>query len=107
MTETLSFLSDLEKDKLRVFVQDEVMKEALKKVLLEPILNMGVIKEGESSIERNWVFGIDPKGIMKDEDFGRAVKIRTEAIIMLGQAYNKLSELEPILEEAPKKNPAR
>lgn len=103
----LSFLSDLERDTLQAFVQNEVMKEALKKVILDGILNMGIQKEGEKTgLLRNWVFGIDPQGVMSDEDFGRMVKVRTEAMILLEQAYTKLNELAQPVETPKVKNKA-
>lgn len=103
----LPYLSDLERDTLQAFVQNEVMKEALKKVLLDGILNMGV-QGGETSVTlRNWVFGVDPQGVMTPQEFGTAVKVRTEAMILLEQAYTKLNELVVAPEEPKKKNIAR
>lgn len=92
----LSFLTDLERDTLTAFVQNEVMKEALRKVLLDQVLNMGVQKPGEKSLmTRNWVFGLDKTGTMTDDQYGRAIRVHTEAIVLLEQAYSKLNELVP------------
>lgn len=106
-TTKLAYLSELERDTLQAFVQNEVMKEALKKVILDGILNMGVHGGDTSTTLRNWVFGIDPQGVMTPEEFGNAVKVRTEAMILLEQAYTKLNELVPVAEEPKKKNVAR
>lgn len=106
-TTKLSYLSELERDTLQAFVQNEVMKEALKKVLLDGILNQGVSGVETSTTLRNWVFGIDPQGKMTPEEFGTQVKIRTEAMILIEQAYTKLNELVVAPEEPKKKNIAR
>lgn len=104
---TLEFLTDQEKDLLSVFVQNEPMKEALRKVLLDEVLHMGVSKKGEKSLmDRNFVFGLDPTGTMSDDQFGRAIRVHTEAIIAIEQAYGKLNELLPKEKEAKKSNPA-
>ena len=104
---TLSFLTDIERDNLSSFVQNETMREALRKVLTDQIFNMGVQRVGEDSLfSRNWVFGLDPKGTMTDDQFGRAVRVQTEALILLEQGFNKLSELLPQEKEEPVKNKA-
>lgn len=103
----LSFLTDLEKDTLVAFAQNEVMKEALRKVLLDQMLNMGVQKKGEKSLMgRNWVFGLDKTGTMTDDQFGRAIRVHTEAIVLLEQAYSKLNELVPTPAPEKEKNRA-
>lgn len=103
----LSFLTDLEKDSLSAFVQNEVMKEALRKVLLDQMLNMGVQRKGEKTLaNRNWVFGLDQTGKMTDDQFGRAIRVHTEAIVLLEQAYAKLNDLRPEEKEVTVKNRA-
>ena len=106
-TNALSFLTDLERDSLEVFVQNETMREGLRKVLLDQMYNMGVQKDGEKTLMlRNWVFGLDPQGTMSDDQYGRAVRVHTEALVILEQAFNKLADLVQAEKETVKKNPA-
>jgi hypothetical protein len=103
----LSFLTDLEKDSLQAFIQNEAMREGLKKVLLDQMLHMGVQKGGEETLMlRNWVFGLDPRGTMTDDQYGRAIRVHTEALVLLEQAFNKVQDLVEAPAPEKKKNPA-
>lgn len=44
-----TFLNDLELEKVRQFNDDEVMREAVKKVILETVYACGVLKKGKKA----------------------------------------------------------
>ena len=107
--ETLdSFLSDLEKQKLEQFVQDEIMMQAVKKVLLFSIYGAGRLLKGKP-VNNNENFALvyaSQKGA-KFEDIGADVKACWEGICALENAYKDLENYKPIPIEEIKKNPAR
>ncbi len=71
----LDLLSDQERLKLKLFIQDDVAVQALKKVLLADMYNVGVIKKEEDLQPRkNWVYGI----IMNE--FGQDYSITNDAV---------------------------
>jgi hypothetical protein len=68
---------------------------------------MGVQIQGMPSLmTRNWVFGLDKSGTMSDDAFGRAIRVHTEAIILVEQSFDKMKDLIPTPEEKAEKNKA-
>jgi len=103
----LTFLTEREQDALTLFIQNETMREALYKVLMDGVNNMGVQRAGEPSLmNRNWVFGMDPQGTLDDDKFGRAIRVHTAAFVLVEQAFKALYDLVPTSEETSGKNPA-
>ncbi len=93
---SLSFLTEQEKDALHLFILNDTMREAVRKVLLDGATNMGVQRAGEPSlIDRNWVFGLDRTGTMSDDAFGRAIRVHTEAIVLIEQSFDAMNKIVP------------
>ncbi len=103
----LSFLTELERDAVEMFIQNESMREGVRKVLLDGASGMGVQRQGEPTLmTRNWVFGLDKSGMMSDDTFGRAVRVHTEAIVLVEQSFDKMRDLIPVPEVKEGKNKA-
>ena len=93
-------LSDLEKLKLKAFISDEVAVQALKKVLLADMYNVGVVKKEENLEPRkNWVYGIIMNEFgqdynIKNEDIGAKVRAVVEGTRALELAFKELEKLK-------------
>lgn len=102
---SLSFLTDLERDALELFIQNPSMREGVRKVLLDGAMHMGITTPaGSPSLAtRNFVFGLDRSGAMSDDAFGRAIRVHTEAIVLVEQAFDKMKDLIPTPEDVEEK----
>lgn len=101
------FLSELEQNKLQTLADDEIMLEAIKKILFDGILNQGVQRSNEASLQnRNWVFGLDQTGTMSDDEFGRAVRVRAEALVLVERSFSEILTLKLREEKQETVNPA-
>ena len=93
-------LSDLEKLKLKAFISDEVAVQALKKVLLADMYNVGVVKKEENLEPRkNWVYGIIMNEFgqdynIKNDDIGAKVRAVVEGTRTLELAFKELEKLK-------------
>jgi len=97
------FLSDLEQQKIEQFLQDEVMREAVKKVLLSGIYDQGTLKKGKSvSFDpyENFALVLACQKGASYEQVGQDIKACWEGINLLVNAYKDLEQYRPI--PAPK-----
>jgi hypothetical protein len=103
-----SFLDDVERQKLEQFVQDEIMMQAVKKVLLFSVYGAGRLLKGKPINNReNFALVYACQKGAKLEDIGADVKACWEGINALENAYNDLEQYKPIPVEEMKENPAR
>ena len=106
-------LNEIEKAKINQFLEDEVMKEAVKKVLLADIYDNGVLKEGEPANKQNWVFGLVMNEAGQDykqtnEEIGEKLRACIEGIRAVELGFKHLEEFKIIkIETTPKENGAR
>ncbi len=104
-------LNDNERLAIQMFVDNEVQREAVKKVLLAEIYYNGVLKEGEAADPlRNFTLGLVSNlgDRLRNEALGEQLRAAWEGINMLEVAFNQLSIYKR--EDEPKKakdNPAR
>lgn len=102
------YLTDIEKEALGAIAVSPVYREALKKLLTYQIINQGMNVKGEvSSMNRNWVFGVDPTNTLSDEEYGRKIRTHAEALIQVEVALKKLDEFAPKEKLEERKNPAK
>jgi len=102
----ISKLNDLEKIKLQQFISDDVAVQALKKVLLNDMYDVGVVKKDENLEPRkNWVYGIIMNEFgqdynIKNEDIGAKVRAVVEGTRALELAFKELEKLKdkPVVE---------
>ena len=107
--ETLdSYLDNAEKQKIEQFVQDEMMMQAVKKVLLFSIYGAGRLLKGKPiNNKENFALVYACQKGAKPEDIGADVKACWEGINALENAYNDLEAYKPIPMPEELKNPAR
>lgn len=102
-------LSEDELSTVEQFVGNPKMVEAVKKVLCDRILYQGVAPEKLKEYKlRNFAFGLDKTGDMNDEQYGRAIRLHLEALMLVEQQFDlikKLGETKPA--ETKSANPAR
>lgn len=94
------FLSDIEQKKLEQFVQDEVMREAVKKVLLYGIYREGTLQKGEpvpfNPCYENFALTVACQQGASNEQIGQHVKACWEGINALINGYKDLEQYKPI-----------
>jgi hypothetical protein len=104
------FLDDQEREYLRQFYENEVMREALRKVLLAGIYQNGTLRKGKAGNPLfNGAFGlVSNKGEFSNEQLGADIRAAWEGVSALENAFNQISKYVPEKEpERPTKNPAR
>ncbi len=107
------YLSDIEKKKLESFNEDEVMKEAVRKVLLEGVYYNGTLKPDEKADPlTNFALTFHHKGSQipqTDEDIGRELRAWSWALDTLESAFEEIAKYtkENKLPPKPKKNLAK
>jgi len=100
----MDFLTDQEKEKVARFCEDEVMFEAVKKVLLAPIYEQGTLKAGKPADPTfNGALALSTVRSISDEELGRDLRAFTQAMSQVETAWQKLSEVRPVVEKQTKK----
>lgn len=103
-------LSDIEKQKIESFCADEIMFEAVKKVLLAGIYDNGVLEEGKPAEPRkNFALSLVlGGGEFTDEHIGRVLRAQGEGIRTVETGFTKLKEVKLEKSKNPDKpvNPA-
>lgn len=107
----MDYLTEIEKDKIKAFNKDEVMVEAIKKVLFESIYEQGVVKKGEVFSPINGAFHIISNAYaqgnaVSDEMIGQNVRAKFESVNQIMNAFTKLKTIkdEDGLVESPLNN---
>ena len=105
-------LSTQELKQIQLFIDNDVLKEAVRKVLLFCLYNSGVLKsDADSNPMTNFVFSFvqDRTGNEKtDEEVGKALKVAFEGIRIIEGAFNDIDSLKEVKEEKKEtKNLAR
>jgi len=102
MNDFKEYLSDLEIAKIKSFVEDKAMFEAVRKVLLKGIYENGTLVPGKkANATRNFAltFNIDPK--IKNEDLGADLRATVQGISFVELGFTELEKVSP----APVKSP--
>lgn len=105
-----NFLSDLEKTKIQLFIEDEVQAEAVRKVLLFSLYNNGVLKKGEKANPLvNFALGlVANRPDFTDEQLGRDLRASWNGINALEIGFSNLARYrKDDLEKVDVKNEAR
>ena len=102
-------LSEAEKNQLTAFCENPLMMDAVKRVLLFPIYESGVIKKGEPVLPRlNYFLNLYMnKPTWDNEELGKEVKIRAEALLLIENAWMEIEGYQKEEEYEPGENPAR
>ena len=101
-------LNDNERAKLVIFNKDEVLKNAVQKVLLSAIYNTGTLGEGEPAGEdKNWCYSCDFDGQATDEVVGQRLRVKIAALSHLENAWKELNAFQDEIKEVKEdENPA-
>ena len=92
----MDYLNKRETTKLIAFYKDEVLREALKKVLLEGVYRHGVLKEGEPANPlKNYTLAVvSKKGQYSNEQVGADLRATWEGINMVESAFETISKFK-------------
>ena len=105
------FLNDTEKLALQNFAENDVQREAVKKVLLFEIYHNGTLNIGETPDPlRNGILGLVSRGpALDNETLGRALRAQWEGINYLEVGFQELEKFKtkPEEEKENQDNPAR
>ena len=113
--EPSSYLSELEINKIKAFNEDNVLKEAIRKVMLEPLYNHGVMRpEGTNDPTINFVLTpvfnmlMGKREMWSDEQVGQFTKASAMAIQLIEQGFGGLDKFknEPEIDRTPTDNVA-
>ena len=107
-----NFLSKEEKDALAVFWQNELMREAVRKVLFAGSRYNGIfIEDMPLDPKKNIAFALASQARMNPlinyEMLGRDIATQFEALCVIENAFDKISEFQIQKENKPKSNEAR
>ena len=105
----MDYLSEIEKQKLIAFNKDEVLKEAVKKVLLEEIYYHGILAEDRPARPlKNYTLAVvSKKGQFTNEQVGADLRATWEGINALESGFEAISKFkeEPVPSPFNKDNP--
>lgn len=100
----MEYLNEQEKEKIARFMEDTVLVNALKKVLLEPIYRQGTIQPGEDPEPlKNGALALAFDRKVTNEELGADVKSFAQGVHHLETAFDKLATVKPTSEAKPKK----
>ena len=107
-------LSDIERDKIGMFVTDDLLFNAVKKYILAVVYRHGVIEKGrEYKGNINWALqfawnATESHGMPRsDEELGQQLRALTQATKLVESGFKELSEMRKVeLPEEVKENPA-
>lgn len=106
-----NFLSEQEKNEIESFYKNEVMREAVKKILLMGIYENGVMKAGVShNPQMNWALGLawETNGTsVTNEKIGSDLRAIAEGIKSVEIAFKELEKFKKAVKSPIKGNPAR
>lgn len=103
-----TILDDAEKSLIQKFVDNEKMREAVRKVLLFGAYGNGTIQKGKKATPfYNFALTLALEGKSTNEQLGADLRACTEGIKIVENAFNAMSIFKSIEEEKPKGNPAR
>lgn len=100
---TSEILTELEKDKIVKFCDDQATFEAVKKYVLAVCYKQGVIEKGRTHNPRiNWAMNlawgsINPQGMPRsDEELGQSLRAMTHAVQMIESGFKEMVDLKKI-----------
>ena len=96
------FLDDIEREKITHFLNDGILKEAVRKVFLKRILTDGVLRAGKPiNPYENLALNIykDPMTgeMYSDEELGKLTKLRRLAIELVQRGFTDLENFKKVI----------
>lgn len=106
----MDYLNEKEVEKIIQFNNDEVMKQAVKKVMLSGIYESGTLKAGEPANDTNWAYSLGgqmvPDGSLDDAQLGSLLRATAKGIGYLEDGFKRLSEIKKPEKSEEDENPA-
>jgi hypothetical protein len=88
-------LNEIEQEKIALFNEDKIMKEAVRKVLLAGIYENGTLKSGvPADPKRNFLLSSANNMNLTNEVLGQEVRAAYWGIALLEKGFDKLSEIK-------------
>lgn len=108
----MDYLDDQEKQAIDRFNKDDVMKEAVRKVLLAGLYENGVLKKKKAASPLyNFALSLanGSNGEFTDEQIAKRLRAQWEGILAVEKGFTELARITLVKEEAGdnKPNPAR
>lgn len=108
----MDYLNEIEKQEVQKFLENTVLKEAVKKVILAGIYFNGTLRPGEKADPlRNFALSLVSSAIAngtRNEQIGEDVRAKLIGVGLLEDAYQALEKLKKVeVRETKKVNPAR
>lgn len=101
----VDFLSDIEREKIIAFNNDEVMTEAVKKVLLAAVYNNGTLRAGEKIDSlKNGALGLaflalSGRAVITNEQLGEDLRALSHGLNTVESGFKELSGIKKELKE--------
>lgn len=106
-------LTDIEKEKIAKFCEDDFLLETIKKYVLAVAYRHGVVEKGNPHVgNRNYAlqmaWGATQSGIPRsDEELGQNLRALAYAVQLVESGFKELKEIKQVvLPEEKKENPA-
>lgn len=96
----MDYLTDGEKEKIINFNADEVLVEAIRKVMLASIYSNGTLRKGKSSEPlKNAALGLaflanSGQGVVSNEDLGEDLRGLAQGVNLLEQGFKQLATIK-------------
>lgn len=103
------YLNEQEVEKVIAFNEDPIMKQAVKKVILEGIFSIGVLEAGRDADNRNWAYNLAGLNdmAMSNEVVGGLLKATAKGFGALEDGFKRIEEFKrKAKEDNEDKNPA-
>jgi len=104
------YLTDLELEKIEALCKDEVMYEAVRKVLLAQVYYSGALKKGEKLEPKNQAYNLlatayQAGNQVSNELLGQELRAQYEGVNMVEQAFAQLKRLKVDKKGEPVESP--
>jgi len=112
MQEEFYYLNDTEKSLIQNFLDNTVLKEAVRKVILSGVYSDGTLKQGiPADPSKNFILGsmtIKERVLLPDAEFGSHLRSIINGIGLVESGFTQLEKLRKVNEVTEtKKNPGR
>lgn len=113
MLEEITYLNQTEKEQIQQFLENKVLYEAVRKVILSGVYEDGKLEEGKGAdVLKNFVLarfttpnGMTPPSVSIDDDkiIGQKLRAIIDGISMVETGFQKLESLKKVEPEETKK----
>lgn len=97
-----TYLLPAQIDKLKIFNEDKLLKDAVRKVMLEPLYQHGVMNQEEADATRNFVLTpvfnmlLGKREVWSNEQIGEFTRASAMAIQFVEQGFGELDKFKSV-----------